>query len=94
MVKHKLFYCFLTLENRGNRKRSFDADDMQAAETWKVNLPARVIGNGCGGGYDNKVGLFKQLLIRPYANGAGGNDAGRNNKKDNDQAWFQLFRIE
>jgi hypothetical protein len=48
---------------------------------------------GCGGGYDHKVGLIQQLLIKPNPNTAGHGNAGRDDKESSNKAQFELFHV-
>lgn len=75
MVKDKIPQRLIALEDGGNGKSSFDADDVLANEAWEVDVLFGVVA-GVGSGKDHQVRLLKQLLIRPNANTACGDHAG------------------
>ena len=80
MVEDKILYRLVALENSGNGKSSFDADDVLAREAWEVDVLFGIVG-GCGSGDHHQVRLLKKLWIRPKANGACGHHAGGHEKE-------------
>jgi hypothetical protein len=75
VVKDKIPQRLIALEDSGNGKSGFDADDVLANKAREVDVLFGVVG-GCGSGKDHQVRLFKKLLIRSNANSARGDDAG------------------
>jgi hypothetical protein len=75
VVQGKIPQRLIALEESGNGKSRFDADDVLANEAWEVDVLFGIVG-GCGSGKDHQVRLLKKLLIRPNANNACGDDAG------------------
>src|SRR6185312_14809324 len=67
VVKDKIPWRLIALEDRGYGKSSFDADDGLANESWEVDVLFGVV-SGCGYGNDHQVRFLNQLLIRPNAN--------------------------
>ena len=80
MVKDKIPQRLIALEDGGNGKSRFDADDVLANEAWEVDVLFGVVGD-CGRGKDHQVRLRQKLWIRPNANTACAEDAGETEEK-------------